>query len=251
MPCCTGRRDCFAAYLGSPCRSDNLPVVGQAIGQFLPLAIGVALSPVAIVVVILMLFSERAKWNGPAFLLGWLIGVGAAAGIALAFCDAVSVGSESAPTNAASWVKLALGVLLLFGAVRQWRARPALGEEAAMPKWMTGIDAFTAPKALGLAVLLSGLKPKNLILSAAAGTTIAQAGLSAGEQGVMLAVFVVLASLAIIIPVLYHALGGERAQGTLDGWKAWLQQNNGTVMAVLFLVFGVVLIGQAIQSLSA
>ena len=69
-----------------------------------------------------------------------------------------------------------------------------------MPKWMTGIDAFTAPKALGLAVLLSGLKPKNLILSAAAGTTIAQAGLSAGEQGVMLAVFVVLASLAIITP---------------------------------------------------
>jgi hypothetical protein len=37
-----------------------------------------------------------------------------------------------------------------------------------------------APKAFGLAVLL-GLKPKNLILSAAAGTTIAQAHLSNDE----------------------------------------------------------------------
>lgn len=100
MPRCTGRRDCLASYLGrSPHRSDNLLVVGQAIGQFLPLAIGVALSPVAIIVVILMLFSARAKSNGPAFLLGWLIGVGAAAGIALAVSDAASVGSESASTQ--------------------------------------------------------------------------------------------------------------------------------------------------------
>jgi len=65
-----------------------------------------------------------------------------------------------------------------------------------MPKWMASGDAFMAPKAFGLAVLLGGLKPKNLILGAAAGTTIAQAGLS-GEQGVALAVFVVLASLTI------------------------------------------------------
>jgi len=225
--------------------------VGQAIGQFLPLAIGVALSPVPIIAVILMLFSARAKSNGPAFLLGWLIGVGAITAIALVSSSAASVGSESEPSNAASWVKLALGVLLLFGAMRQWRTRPAPGEETAMPKWMAGIDAFTTPKAFGLAALLGGINPKNLLLAAAAGITIAQANLSGGEQWVALAVFVVLASLTVAIPVVYYALGGESAQRTLDGWKAWLQHNNHAVMAVLFLVFGVVLIGQAIQTLSA
>jgi hypothetical protein len=54
----------------------------------------------------------------------------------------------------------------------------------------------------------------------------------------------------IITPVLYHALGGERVQRTMDGWKLWLQDHNAAVMAVLFLVFGFVLSGQAIQALT-
>ena len=49
--------------------------MGPAIGDMLPFAIGVALSPVPIVAVILMLFSARARQNGPAFLGGWLAGV--------------------------------------------------------------------------------------------------------------------------------------------------------------------------------
>jgi hypothetical protein len=69
--------------------------VGQAIGQLLPLAIGVALSPVPIIVVIALLCSARATANGLAFLLGWLIGVGAVAGISLAVSDVASVGSEA------------------------------------------------------------------------------------------------------------------------------------------------------------
>jgi hypothetical protein len=225
--------------------------MGQAIGQFLPLALGVALSPVPIIAVILMLFSARAKSNGPAFLLGWLVGVGVVAGIALASSSAASVGSENGATEGASWVKLALGVLLAFGAARQWRTRPAPGEEPPMPKWMAGIDTFTAPKAFALAALLGGLNPKNLLLAAAAGTTIAQANLSGGEQWAALAIFVSLASLTVAIPVVYLAVGGESAQRTLDGWKAWLQHNNHAVMSVLLLVFGVVLIGQALQGLSA
>jgi len=224
--------------------------VGQAIGQLLPLALGVALSPVAVIVVILMLFSERAKSNGPAFLAGWLSGVCVVAGLALALSDAASVGSDAGSTDAASWVKLALGLLLLAGALRQLRGRPAPGESAAMPKWMAGVDGFTAPRAFRLALALAALKPKNLILAAAAGTTIAQAGLPGGQQLLALAIFVFLSSLTIAIPVLYHALGGEHARNTMNGWKAWLAESNAAVMAVLFLVFGVLLVGQAIQTLA-
>src|SRR5271169_6714066 len=214
------------------------------------MAIGVALSPVPIIVVIAMLFSPPPTANGPTYLVGWVIAVGLVAGIALATSDIANVGNEDAATNGASWVKLALGVVLLLGALRQWRTRPAPGEEAAMPTWMAGIDTFKVPKAFGLAVLF-GLKPKNLILSAAAGTTIAQADLPGAQQWAALVIFIVLASVAIAIPVLYHAFGGDRAQRAMDGWKLWLQQHNAAVMTVLFLVFGFVLSGQAIQTLSA
>ena len=39
--------------------------------------------------------------------------------------------------------------------------------------------------------------------------------------------------------------------GVLEGWKGWLSAHNDAVMAALFLVFGVVLISQGLQSLSA
>ena len=56
--------------------------MGQAIGGSLPLAIGVALSPVAIIAVVLMLTTEKARVNGPAFVLGWLIGLDAISALA-------------------------------------------------------------------------------------------------------------------------------------------------------------------------
>jgi Sap, sulfolipid-1-addressing protein len=55
---------------------------GWAIGQSLPLAIGVALSPISIVAVVLLLTTPRARANGPAFLLG--LGVVGAVVLALA-----------------------------------------------------------------------------------------------------------------------------------------------------------------------
>ncbi|HUK72944.1 MAG TPA: GAP family protein [Streptosporangiaceae bacterium] len=49
--------------------------MGQAIGGSLPLAIGIALSPIPIIAVVLMLTTPRARANGPAFVLGWLLGL--------------------------------------------------------------------------------------------------------------------------------------------------------------------------------
>ena len=48
--------------------------MGPAIGDVLPLALGVALSPIPIIAVILMLLSPKAQENGPAFLVGWVAG---------------------------------------------------------------------------------------------------------------------------------------------------------------------------------
>ena len=49
--------------------------MGNVIGDILPMAIGVAISPVPIIAVILMLFTHRAKPNSMAFLGGWILGL--------------------------------------------------------------------------------------------------------------------------------------------------------------------------------
>ena len=124
----------------------------QAISEVLPYAVGVAISPIPIIAVILMLFSNRAKTNGPAFLVGWIIGLAVVVGVVYALAEANDVATDSGASDGSSTVQVVLGVVLLVLALRNWRKRPAPGEEAAMPKWMATIDGFTPVKALGLGV---------------------------------------------------------------------------------------------------
>lgn len=225
--------------------------MGEAIGETLGFAFGVAISPVPIIAVILMLFSARAVGNGVAFLVGWFLGVSLAAGVFYLLADTQQETSDAGPSTVVSVVKLALGALLLLAAVRQWRARPGPGEEPTMPRWMQGIDGFTPVKSFGLAAVLGGVNPKNLALAGAAGATIAGLGLPTGRGIASILLFALVGSVSVGIPVVYRLVAGGRAQGTLDGWKTWLQANNATVMAVLLLLFGVLLIGRAIAELSA
>jgi hypothetical protein len=224
--------------------------MGQAIGEVLPFAIGVAISPVPIIAVILVLFSARARVNGPVFLAAWVVGVAVVSVVVYLIADGGDVSTDDGASDTTNWIKLLLGVLLVVLAVRGWRrAHAATATEP--PKWMASIDSLTPVKTAGLAVLLSALNPKNLALSLAAGASLAQAGVSGSEAMVGLVVFVLVASASIALPVAFYLLGGDRAADVLDGWKAWLSTHNDAVMAVLFLVFGVVLFSQGLRGLTA
>ncbi len=103
--------------------------------------------------------------------------------------------------------------------------------------------------AAGLALLLTVLNPKNLVLAAAAATTIGAAEISTGETLLAVGLFIVLASTTIAIPVVGYLIAGDRARPALDSTKDWMIQNNAAIMAVLVLVFGVILVGDAIEIL--
>ena len=49
--------------------------MGTAVGEILPLAVGVAISPVPIIAAILMLLSPQAKSTSLGFLVGWVAGI--------------------------------------------------------------------------------------------------------------------------------------------------------------------------------
>jgi threonine/homoserine/homoserine lactone efflux protein len=226
--------------------------MGDAIGQVLSLGVGVALSPVPIIAVVLMLATPRGRVNGPAFLLGWVVGLAVIGTIVLvASSGAGATGDDGAPADWVSWVKIGLGVLLALVAVRQWRHRPRAGEDAALPSWMKAIDTFTPPRAIAMGVALSAINPKNLLLTVGAGTAIAQTGASSGSQAVALAVFVVIGTLGPGLPVVIAFTTGDRARTILDDLKAWMAGHNAAIMAVLCLVIGAKLLGDGISGLSA
>src|SRR3954471_6223430 len=121
--------------------------MGQVIGDLLPLAVGVAISPIPIIAVILMLLAPRAGGTSGGVLVGWVVGIGGATTGFPRLAGSLDLGhGDSQPSTAASWIKLALGVLLLLLAVRQWRARPQHGADPAVPEGMAGVDNFPPGK---------------------------------------------------------------------------------------------------------
>jgi hypothetical protein len=221
--------------------------VGDALGQLLPFAVGVAVSPMPIVAVVLLLLTPRARSNGLAFLAGWIGGIVAAGAILLALADSAGASDDGEPAAWVNWLKLLLGVLLLLVAVRQWRGR---SQANATPKWMGALDRFTPVKAAAAGVLLGTISPKNLVLVVGGAAAVAQTGIPAGQEAVAWAVFTAIASVGVCAPVVIHVAAGERAAATLDGMKAWLIANNAVIIAVLCLVVGANLLGDAISGLS-
>ncbi len=219
--------------------------MGTVLGELLPLAVGVAISPIPIVAAILMLLSPRAAGTSTGFAVGWVIGILVVTVIVVALSG--SIDTDAGPSHSAgvAWVKIVLGIGLVLLAVQQWRGRA----DTSVPAWMQAIDRMTFVKATGLGVLLSGVNPKNLLLCVSAGVAIGTGGVSAGGKVVAVAVFTLLGACTVLLPVIGYALAADRLRGTLDQLKSWLQANNHAVMAVVLLVMGAVVIGKGIGGL--
>jgi threonine/homoserine/homoserine lactone efflux protein len=223
--------------------------MGEAIGQVLSLGVGVALSPVPIIAVVLMLGTPRARANGPAFVLGWIVGLAVVGAIVLAVAGGAGANENDEPATWVDVLKIVLGALLLLVAVRQWRGRPRGEDEAELPKWMRTIDRFTPGRSFAIAAALSGINPKNLLLTAGAAAAIAQTGADTDEQAVALAVFILVGTLGPGLPVAIYFLLGRRATHILDALKEWMGAHNAAIMAVLCLVIGAKLIGDGVSGL--
>jgi len=220
-------------------------------GDFLPSAVGVAMSPLPIVAVVLMLVTPRGRVNGPSFVGGWIVGLVVVGAIVLAIAGGASASTTTGPATWVDVLFLVLGLLLILVAGRQWRGRPHGEEEPPTPKWMGALDEFTPVKAGAAGVVLSALNPKNLLLTVAGAAAIAQTGISTGQQIGAYAVFVVIASIGVGAPVVIDVALGDRSARLLDGLKTWLARNNAVIMAVLLLIIGVKLIGNAISGFSS
>ena len=225
--------------------------MGEAIGQMLPAAVGVAISPFPIVAVVLMLATPRARTNGPAFLAGWLAGLALLGAILLTVSNHLDPTSSSGPATWVTVVKLLAGLALVYLAFRQWQGRPRGGVAPEEPRWMASVDGFTPVKTASTGAVLSTVNPKNFLLALAGVEAIAGAGISVGEEAIAWLVFILIGSLGVIAPLAVYFALGARSQQILEDLKGWMIQNSAVIMTVLLFVIGVKLVGDAITELSA
>jgi len=221
--------------------------MGSVFGDILPLAIGVALSPIPIAAVIVMLMTPAARVNGPVFLVVWIASL-TLIGVAVFLLPGLET-SRGEPTRLAGILRGVLGLVLIGASAWQWRARPRPGAPVPAPPWLARIDGFKPAQAAGLAVLLTAVHPKNLPLTLAAAAIIDESGLQPAQQGMGLVVFVALASSTIALLVLACLLFGRATERPLVRAREWLVAHNTVVTALLLLVFGILLVRGALRIL--
>lgn len=75
----------------------------QAIGDFLPSAVGILLSPIPIIAIITVLSTPEARRNGPAFGAGWVVALAAVATV-IVLAAAGADDPDSATAEGVDWL---------------------------------------------------------------------------------------------------------------------------------------------------
>lgn len=218
----------------------------EAVGGSIGYALAIAISPIPIAALILTLLSVRPRTNSLAFTTGWIAGIGAVAGIAVA---TGLFDTSDDPSDRRGWIRLTIGVVLIVAAARRWQTRPHRDDEPSTPPLMRAVDGAGTVGVLGIGFALAALNPKDMLLAAAGGAEIASADLAGGSTVVALAIFTTIAASTAIVPVATYLVAGNRLDDRLHRARGWLIRHNPTVMAVVLAAVGMLFVAEGIQIL--
>lgn len=218
--------------------------MSDLLGEILPVALAIAASPFPIIPAILLLFSPRPRASSLAFLAGWVVGILVATTVFVALTSVLQ--PTDAPRAWASWARLLLGLALVGLGLSRWRGR---AERRDTPAWMAALDSATPRTALGLGLLLSAANPKIVLLAAAGGLAIGAAELGTAETATAVVAFTAVGAVTVALPVLLYLVLGDRVLAPLGRARAWLDEHNAAVMAVVITVIGVLLAWKGVQGL--
>lgn len=219
----------------------------DAIGLTLPFAMAIALGPIPIIAAILVVSSSPRRLPGWCFALGWLVGIALLTALVGLLLDAVSDTTQDAAWL--NWLRIGLGLLLLWAAVRKLRAKPQ-AEETGTPKWLAMFDGIGAAKAARLGVMFAAINPKHLAFAMTAMSSLTYAADTAADLALSVATFSLLSTLSVIAIMLIHGVGGDRATALLDGAKQFMLRHSKVIVAIIFALLGASIFGTGLAGLN-
>jgi hypothetical protein len=252
--------------------------------EIIPPAIGIAISPLPIMIVVLLLVAGNSK-SAIYYVLGWIAGI-VAVGVGLVLlADRLVSHRDPQVSGAIAWATVLLGLFFLFLGYLSWRSvkarrlkqsakqldpvavaaadpasvaeiQPAEVLESALteteisqeglPGWMRAIDKVKPLLAVAVA-LVSAFNPKNFSMILLAITDIHEANVGPLRGTLAYLNFALLASITVAIPVLYWAYDRKGSEVRLKEWQRWLADHQQEIMMWLFGVLGTLTLIKGIQ----
>jgi hypothetical protein len=216
--------------------------IGALVLAMLPGAVALAVSPVPVIAVVLLLVSARGAPPAVAYALAVLgttaVGVLVVAGVGELLPE--RVGGDDDPVRA--WVTLGSGLLLLALAVQQWVGRRLPDGQPSSTRWVRVFDGVTVGHAVGLGVGQIAANPKNVVLLITAGLLLGESGSSAGGGALAVAVFAVIGSLGVLVPLVWRAVAPRTSARALGVVRQWLIRHGVGFLVAVLVVIGFVFV---------
>ena len=213
-----------------------------------------ATSPLALGATLVVLRSGHGRLNGLMFAIGVLVGQSLVCVLLLALGSAWTPGGGDENDRLRGILDLGFGIALLLAA---WHVqRTALPRRTGTTprgrrsqSWHDRLEGLGPVTAVGTGALLGFGGPKRLGITFLAATSVAAADLSTTASVVLLAVYVLLATVLVWAPVLAYLVFTDRATDWLEARQQWIRDHERSVVVYPSLVLGVVLLISGIVQL--
>jgi amino acid transporter len=219
----------------------------HAFGGLLPLALAAAISSMPIAAVTVILLSPRRGESALPFLTGWVLGCLALLTLTTLAAQAIPVKPRHRPETTIAVLEIVIGLLMVVLGLVALRRRTESGS-GPLPTWVNRIDTFGSLPALGIGLALN-LRPKAILLAAAAGLVLRGAKLSPTESLLMIAIYTAIATSTVSVPCVLTLVAPERMEPRLNAARQWLTDNGILVTAAVMILIGGVITGIGIANL--
>ena len=221
-----------------------------ATGQIIVYGLLAALSPVALLTTLAVLGTNRGRANGVAYGIGFLLGQTLAL-VVVVLVGSITIRDRGDDVLSASF-ELAVGVLLIVLGLRQ-RGAPAAEHDQTEIGGRTGALlarlAELTPRTAFSVGLPMGVGVKRLVVTLLAASTIVIAEPGRSEAVRLGAIYVSVACVLVLLPVLVYLIAGARADEWVADSKSWLTANQHRVTGIALLAFGSLFVADALIEL--
>jgi hypothetical protein len=210
---------------------------------------GISLSPIHIGLLLLLLLGPDPLRRGGLFVLSWMVTIAVMVALLLTVGHGLLLSMDQGSSHRTGLDLMGAGALLALGIRGLLPTKEARSEPAG---WVRQLDRFCAlplPLLIGASSAIEVISPDDLFLLAKGASALLAADLNRSQELLLAGVFVLAASLLLVLPFLAVALARQRVLPLLQRGKSALYARGELVVGGLSLALAAYLAWQGIEGL--
>jgi len=213
----------------------------------LPLALGISLSPLAIVAVV-VLVGQGNRRGAAWFLAGWLAGLTVLTTLIALFGESMRPQERNAVRPWLAPLEIVVGVAVVVWVVATFLRKRNAPPPSELPRVLQSVDKLGPAQSFGMATLMAGVNAKNITFLLLFGLALVSSSRPFVLTVAFVVSFIVIASVTIAVPVFYALIRGDAAEPTLEKWRAWMIAHQSSIMHGFLGVVGLALIWRGVTA---